>query len=106
MLMALLTNIKAMLVAKGFHQQQGFDFQETFSPVVNPVTVRIVLSITVSKKRFVKHIGINNAFLNGLTEEVYRQQPTGFGTSDKSQVCKLKKALYGLKQAPRGWFER
>ncbi|PNX93258.1 histone deacetylase, partial [Trifolium pratense] len=98
---------KARLVAKGFLQTPGFDFTETFSPVVKPVTVRIILTLAVTYKWSVKQIDINNAFLNGLLqEEVYMTQPTGFESSDKSLVCKLHKSLYGLKQAPRAWYER
>jgi histone deacetylase 1/2 len=98
---------KERLVAKGFHQLQGFDFNETFSPVIKPVTVRLILSLAVSYKWPLKQLDINNAFLNGLLkEEVYMVQPPGFEASDSNLVCKLNKALYGLKQAPRQWFDR
>ncbi|RDX87352.1 hypothetical protein CR513_31184, partial [Mucuna pruriens] len=93
-----LMKYKVRLVAKGFHQQLGFDFQETFSPVVKLVNIRTILSLV-----HIKQIDVNNVFLNGiLAEEVYMQQPPGIEAEDKSLVCKLHKAIYGLKQA----FER
>lgn len=102
-----LNKYKARLVAKGFHQQAGSDFTEAFSPVVKPVTVRIVLTLAVTHKWTIQQIDVNNAFLNGtLEEEVFMQQPPGFESSDKSLVCKLNKAIYGLKQAPRAWFDK
>jgi histone deacetylase 1/2 len=102
-----LNKYKARLVAKGFHQKPGFDYNETFSPVVKPVTVRTVLFLAVTNKWTIQQLDINNAFLNGfLDEEVYMVQPPRFESADKTLVCKLNKALYGLKQAPRAWFER
>ncbi|CAJ2668100.1 unnamed protein product [Trifolium pratense] len=93
---------KARLVAKGFLQTTGFDFTETFSPVIKPVTIRIILTLAVTFKWQVQQIDVNNVFLNGvLQEEVYMTQPVGFEASDTSLVCKLHKSLYGLKQAPR-----
>ena len=94
---------KARLVAKGFHQTQRLDFNETFSPVIKSLTIRIILSIAVMNHWVLKQIEINNVFLNGyLTEEVYMQQPKRFIDSSRpDHVCKLHKALNGLKQAPR-----
>lgn len=98
---------KARLVAKGFHQQYGSYFNETFSPVVKPVIVRIVLTLALTYKWPIQQIDINNAFLNWLLqEEIHMVQPPGFVDSNKSLVCKLNRALYGLKQAPRAWYER
>jgi len=56
-------------VAKGFHQAHGFDFHETFSPVVKPITIRIVLTFTISYGQKLFQLDVNNVFLNGLLEE-------------------------------------
>jgi hypothetical protein len=98
---------KARLVAKGFHQLPDFDYKETFSPVVKPMTVRAVLTLAVTHMWCIQQLDVNNAFLNGyLEEDVYMVQLYGFEVEDPSMVCKLNKGLYGLKQAPRAWFER
>ena len=98
---------KARLVAKGFHQVAVCDFTETFSLVIKPVTIRLILTLAVTNKWDLFQLDVNNAFLNGsLQETIYMQQPPGFDSGDKSMVCKLNKAIYGFKQAPRQWFQR
>ena len=63
---------KARLVAKGYHQQLGIGCHETFSPVINPITVRTVLSIALNHKWEIRQLDVNNVFLNGhLTDDVY-----------------------------------
>ncbi|KAK1619722.1 hypothetical protein QYE76_025239 [Lolium multiflorum] len=103
-----LARYKARWVLRGFTQQAGIDFGETFSPVVKPATIRVVLSIATSHNWPIHQLDVKNAFLHGeLAETVYCAQPSGFvDPTHPSHVCLLKKSLYGLKQAPRTWFLR
>jgi Reverse transcriptase (RNA-dependent DNA polymerase) len=99
---------KARLIAKWFTQEEGFDYLDTFSPVIKPTIVQIVLSIAVAHNWPLHQLNINNAFLHGdLKEIIFMDQPPGFTDSvHPSNVCKLKKALYSLKQVPRAWFQK
>ncbi|KAJ9565370.1 hypothetical protein OSB04_001336 [Centaurea solstitialis] len=103
-----LERYKARLVAQGFSQQPGLDFDDTFSPVVKPATIRTVLSISISRNWPIHQLDVKNAFLHGdLTKTVYMRQPPGYvNSSFPDHVCRLRKALYGLKQAPRAWYHR
>jgi hypothetical protein len=86
---------KARLVARGFSQQHGIDYGDTFSPVVKSATVRLVLSLAVSRGWTLRQIDVSNAFLHGFEDAQYPQH-----------VCKLQRSIYGLKQSPRAWYAR
>jgi hypothetical protein len=97
---------KSRLVTKRFKQRYGVDYEDTFSPVVKPATIRLVVSLAVSQNWSLKQLDVHNAFLHeDLEEEVFMRQPPGF--EDKHaphHICKLNKAIYRLKQAPRAWY--
>nr|GEZ65815.1 retrovirus-related Pol polyprotein from transposon TNT 1-94 [Tanacetum cinerariifolium] len=98
---------KTRLVAKGYRQEEGIDFEESFAPVGYFEAIHIFIANAASKNTTVYQMDIKTAFLNGeLKEEVYVSQPKGFVDPDHStHVYRLKKALYGLKQAPRAWYD-
>nr|GFA00456.1 retrovirus-related Pol polyprotein from transposon TNT 1-94 [Tanacetum cinerariifolium] len=98
---------KAWLVAKGYRQEEGIDFVESFAPVARIEGIRIFIANVASKNITIYQIDVKTAFLNGeLKEEVYVSQPEGFVDPDHpTHVHRLKKALYGLKQAPRAWYD-
>lgn len=97
---------KARLVAKGFTQRSGIDYHSTFSPVVKPTTVHVVLFLAVQNNWLLNQLNVNNAFLQGtFKEKLFMRQPPGFeDLSYPSHVCRLGKAIYGLKQAPHAWY--
>lgn len=96
---------KCRLVAKGYSQKYGADYDETFSPVVRFSSIRALLSFAVQNNMHVHQMDVVTAFLNGhLEEEIYMEQPDGYVKPGQEHlVCKLKKAIYGLKQSPRCW---
>ncbi|GJY76657.1 retrovirus-related pol polyprotein from transposon TNT 1-94 [Tanacetum coccineum] len=98
---------KARLVAQGFRQEDGIDFEESFAPVARIEAIHIFVANAAHKNMMIFQMDVKMAFLNGkLKEEVYISQPEGFVDQDNpSHVYKLKKALYGLKQAPRAWYD-
>jgi hypothetical protein len=97
-----LERYKARWVLRGFTQRPEVDYDETFSPVVKPATVRTVLSLALARSWPVHQLDVKNAILHGaLTETVYCCQPVGFVDSSRpDMVCRLNRSLYGLKQAP------
>jgi len=99
---------KARLVAQGYNQQEGIDYDETFAPVARLESIRMLLSFACYKNFKLYQMDVKSAFLNGIVnEQVYVKQPPGFEDFEHPDyVFKLKKALYGLKQAPRAWYER
>ena len=98
---------KARLVAQGYNQEEGIDYEETFAPVARLEAIRILLAFASSKNIKLFQMDVKCAFLNGYLQEVYVAQPPGFEIEKfPNHVYKLDKALYGLKQAPRAWYER
>nr|GEY24545.1 retrovirus-related Pol polyprotein from transposon TNT 1-94 [Tanacetum cinerariifolium] len=98
---------KTRLVAKGYRQEEGIDFEESFAHVARIEAIRIFIANAASKNMTIYQMDVKTAFLNGeLKEEVYVSQPEGFVDPDHpTHVYRLKKALYGLKQAPRAWYD-
>ncbi|GKE25219.1 putative ribonuclease H-like domain-containing protein, partial [Tanacetum coccineum] len=98
---------KARLVAHGYRQEEGIDFEESFAPVARIDSIQIFLAYAAHMNMIVYQMDVKIEFLNGiLREEVYVSQPDGFVDQDNpNHVYKLKKALYGLKQAPRAWYD-
>ena len=98
---------KARLVAQGYTQVEGIDFDETFAPVARLEAIRILLAYANHHDITLYQMDVKSAFLNGkLEEEVYVAQPPGFeDPKHPDKVFRLNKALYGLKQAPRAWYD-
>nr|GFB18282.1 hypothetical protein [Tanacetum cinerariifolium] len=98
---------KSHLVVRGYRQEEGIDFKESFAPVARMVAIRILLAYGAHKSFTVFQMDVKIAFLHGsLKEDVYVCQPEGFIDADHpSHLYKLKKELYGLKQAPRAWYD-
>jgi hypothetical protein len=90
---------KSRLVAQGYSQKEGIDYEETFAPVSRLKAIRILLAFSVAKVFMLHQMDVKSAFLNGfLDKEVYVRQPPGFESVEfPHRVYKLRKALYGLK---------
>ncbi|GJY47522.1 putative ribonuclease H-like domain-containing protein [Tanacetum coccineum] len=99
---------KSRLVAKGYGQEEGIDFEESFAPVARIEAVRIFVAYAAHKNFPIYQMDVKTAFLNGpLKEEFFVRQPDGFvDPYFPNHVYCLKKALYGLKHAPRAWYDK
>ena len=95
---------KARFVVKGFEQQFGVDYNETFASVVKPMSYKALFAIAASLDLEIEQMDVKTAFLYGsIEDEIYVEQPEGFN-DNSGRVCRLNKALYGLKQSPRVWY--
>lgn len=99
---------RARLVAKGFTQKPGIDYDETFSPVVRHSTLRLLFALSVQLDLNVNHLDVKTAFLNGiLKEDIYMRHPkVDLDSNNNRKIVKLNKAIYGLKQSSRSWYEK
>ena len=99
--------LKERLVAKGFSQVEGIDYNETFAPVAKMSSICLVLSLAALHNWEFHQMDVKSAFLHGdLHEEIYMEQPPGYVQNNSSLVCLFKKSLYDLKQAPRAWYAK
>ncbi|GJZ05638.1 putative ribonuclease H-like domain-containing protein [Tanacetum coccineum] len=98
---------KTRLVVRGYRQEEGIDFKESFAPIARMEAIRIFLAYVAHKLFIVFQMDVKTAFVHGrLKQDVYVCQPEGFIDVDQpSHVYKIKKTLYGLKQAPRAWYD-
>lgn len=97
---------RARLVARGFSQKKGEDFDETFAPVARMTSFHTFLALAVQFDLLIEQIDVTSAFLHGeLSDDIYMEVPEGVQFSG-DKVCKLKRSIYGLKQSPRIWNEK
>ena len=95
---------KACLVAKGYAQKYGVDYDETFAPIVCNSSIQTLLTFAIQNNTMIHQIDVVTVFPNGTLEEIYMQQHIGYVQPGKEHlVYKLNKSLYGLKQSPRCW---
>jgi hypothetical protein len=94
---------KAQIVAKGYSQRPGLDYNESFAPTFCPTTLHIIMALAAIEDLELRSVDITAAVINGdLDEEIYMKQPEGFHIGGPNKVCRLHKSLYGLKQSACG----
>ena len=102
-----ITRCKARWVVKGYLQQVGVYFDQTFAAVVKPMAFRVLFAIAAFYDLDIEQTDVKTAFLHGIIDQLlYVEVPKGYEQQWKDQVCLLKKALYGVKQSPRLWYKR
>ena len=100
---------KARLIARGFTQEYGIDYEETFAPMARLSSIMTLIVVSATRKWPLFQMDVKNAFLNGeLLEEVYMKLPLGYSHPPgfPHKVCRPRRALYDLKQGPRAWFAK
>jgi hypothetical protein len=101
-----LERYKFRLVARGFQQEHGRDYDETFTHVSHMTTIYTLLTVTSIRGWSISQLDMKNSFLNGeLCEDIYMRPPLGYSVP-KGMVCHIRHSLYGFKQASRAWFQR
>jgi hypothetical protein len=101
----LIERYKGQVVAKGYTQVEGLDYDETFKPVVKFTSIHTLLALAAHLDPEIHQVNVKTAFLNGkLDEEIYSRLPPGANT-DKSLIWRLHRPLYGLKQSSRQWYQ-
>ena len=101
----MLSDLKARIVAQGYCQIEGLDYDETFAPVTRYDSLRLIIALATHLGLDTDPLNIKSEFLHGdLVEEIWMVPPPGIGLNGK--ILRLDKALHGLKQAPLGWFEK
>jgi hypothetical protein len=100
-----LEHYKAHLVARGFQQEHGLDYDEIFAPVAHMTTIYTLLVVASFWKWSISHLDVKNVFLHGeLREDLYMHPPPRYYVSE-GMICHLRRSLYGNKQAPHDWFQ-
>lgn len=102
-----IARFKARWVVKGYLQQFGVDFDQTFAAVVKPMAFRVLFAIAAFYDLDIDQMDVKTAFLyRDIDQLLYVELPKGYYKDQEHMVCRLNKALYGLKQSPRLWYER